>query len=132
MVSLREPKELLETTDKIANKLFNGRSIENTAFFKKYQEYWSSRDSIESQERIAKRQRRAVESSNEEACSAFETIIKKIAATASDNEAVSNSSADEDSDSVRASSSSANHRLQYSKEKVTEDLENYSFDEYAC
>ncbi|EPB89103.1 hypothetical protein HMPREF1544_04095 [Mucor circinelloides 1006PhL] len=55
-----------------------------------------------------------------------------IAATASDNEAVSNSSADEDSDSVRASSSSANHRLQYSKEKVTEDLENYSFDEYAC
>ncbi|KAL7312716.1 hypothetical protein PS15m_008448 [Mucor circinelloides] len=115
----------------IAQKIneFNGRNTENTAFFKRYQEYWSSRNSNELQERIAKRQRRAAESSNEEACSAFETIIKKIAAAASGNEAVNNSSADEDSDSVRASSSSANHSSQDSKEKVTEDLENYSFDE---
>ncbi|CEP07565.1 hypothetical protein [Parasitella parasitica] len=54
----------------IAQKIneFNERNAENTAFFKEYQEYWSSRERNESQ-------RIAAESSNEEACSTLPLLL---------------------------------------------------------
>ncbi|KAI8081100.1 hypothetical protein BDF21DRAFT_323516, partial [Thamnidium elegans] len=53
------------------------RNNTKTKFSKIYEEYWSSREELESQRRMAKRQRVVAESSNKAACSTFESIMNK-------------------------------------------------------
>ncbi|KAI9251087.1 hypothetical protein EDC94DRAFT_292344 [Helicostylum pulchrum] len=101
------------------------RNIKNTSFYKEYQEYWYSRDSTESQERIAKRHRRAAKSSNEVACYAFEATINKVAEASSS--VVGSATVNEVSGDDGASSSSTDHVSRDTNEKAIEDLKDHTF-----
>ncbi|KAG2229717.1 hypothetical protein INT48_006422 [Thamnidium elegans] len=67
----------------IAQKIneFNSRNNAKTKFSKLYEEYWSNREELESQRRMAKRQRVVAESGNEATCSTFEVIINKASSS---------------------------------------------------
>ncbi|CEI99646.1 hypothetical protein RMCBS344292_13729 [Rhizopus microsporus] len=69
------------TIAKVIN-MFNTRGNKESTFSIKYKEYWTKREEEDLQERIRKRQRLAAENSNDIICHSYETIIKKIAVTA--------------------------------------------------
>ncbi|KAI8058847.1 hypothetical protein BDF21DRAFT_348631 [Thamnidium elegans] len=64
----------------IANAInkFNSRGKLGSQFGQEYNEYWEKREQAEHEERIKKRQKTAVETTNDAACASFESIVLNV------------------------------------------------------